>query len=75
MSEDPKGSEGSSLRGVGIAAALSFQLIVATLLGFFLGHWLDGVFHSGPWLTVSGVILGIGAGFWGIYHLSRILLR
>lgn len=62
-------------RGVGVALMLSFQLTVSVLLGYLLGHWLDGLTNDGPWLSVTGVLIGVGAGFFGIYHLSRVLMK
>ena len=34
------------------AVSLGFLFPVAIALGFFLGRWLDGVFHTWPWLTI-----------------------
>jgi F0F1-type ATP synthase assembly protein I len=72
---EPNQKSGSAFRGVGVAAALGAQLILAIVLGFLLGHWLDGVFHIAPWLTIAGVILGIVAGFMGLFHLSKVLMK
>ncbi|MDA8066172.1 MAG: AtpZ/AtpI family protein [Thermaerobacter sp.] len=62
-------------RGVGVAFTLSFQLAASVLLGYLLGQWLDSLLHTAPWLTVAGVLTGVVAGFVGLYHLSRVLLR
>lgn len=72
---EPSKENGSAFRGVGVAAALAAQLVLSIFLGFLLGHWLDNVFHAGPWLTIIGVVLGIVAGFMGLFHLSRILSK
>lgn len=71
----PEKKSGSGVRGVGVAVALSAQLVLAIVLGFLLGHWLDHVFHTSPWLTIVGVLVGIGAGFLGLFRLSRVLSR
>ena len=73
--DEPDKKSGSALRGVGVAAALSTQLIVSVVLGFLLGRWLDGVLHTGPWLTIAGVMVGIVAGFVGLFQLSRALSK
>ena len=72
---EPDNQRGSTFRGVGIAAALSGQLVLSIVAGFFLGHWLDGVFRTTPWLTIGGVIVGIVAGFVGLFRLSRALSK
>lgn len=73
--DEPDKKSGSTFRGVGVAAALSAQLIVSIVLGFLLGHWLDGVFNTGPWLTVVGALVGIVAGFVGLFQLSRVMSK
>jgi ATP synthase protein I len=73
--DEPDNKRGSAFRGVGVAAALSAQLIVSVVLGFLLGRWLDGMFHTGPWLTIVGVLVGIVAGFVGLFQLSRVLSK
>ena len=50
-------ARGYELVGVGIT------LVVATLLGYLGGAWLDGKLHTGPWLGVVGLLLGAAGGF------------
>lgn len=70
------GSDGRTVaKSIAIATTLGLQLVVSVVLGFLLGQWLDGLLHTTPWLTIVGVVVGVGAGFFGIYHLSRILLK
>ncbi|MCY0898697.1 MAG: AtpZ/AtpI family protein [Firmicutes bacterium] len=71
---DPNERRQSAFRGVGVAAALAAQLVVAIVLGYGIGHWLDGRLHTAPWLTIIGVLMGIVAGFVGLFQLSRVLL-
>lgn len=73
--DDRDHRRGSAFRGVGIAAVLSAQLAFSIVAGFLLGHWLDGVFRTAPWLTIVGVLLGIVAGFIGLFRLSRVLSK
>ncbi len=62
-------------RSIAIATTLAIQLVVSVVLGFLLGQWLDGLLHTTPWLTIVGVVVGIGAGFYGLYRLSQVLLK
>ncbi|PSR24570.1 AtpZ/AtpI family protein [Sulfobacillus thermosulfidooxidans] len=55
--------------------ALSIQLVFSVIIGVLLGQWLDRVLHTAPLFTVLGVLLGIGAGMYGVYHLARVLLK
>ncbi|NMP21011.1 AtpZ/AtpI family protein [Sulfobacillus sp. DSM 109850] len=58
---------------MGMAAAMATQLVLAIVLGFLLGHWMDGLLHTSPWLTIVGVLAGIVAGFVGLFHLSKVM--
>lgn len=70
------GSKGRTVaRSLAIATTLGFQLVVSVVLGFLLGQWLDRLLHTTPWLTLIGVVVGIGVGFYGLYRLSRVLLK
>jgi ATP synthase protein I len=48
---------------------------VAVCLGLFAGHWADRRWHTEPWLTLVGVVIGVAAGFRELYRLSKKALR
>jgi F0F1-type ATP synthase assembly protein I len=54
-------SKGSSLRSAGMLLAIPTLLIVAPLVGGWIGSWLDRRFKSSPWLLILGLILGFVA--------------
>jgi ATP synthase protein I len=56
--------------GLVYAAVLSFVLSTVTMLG--LGWALDRWLGTGPWLVVTGIVLGAGIGF---YQFIRLLSR
>ncbi len=56
-----------------IAAAL--QLVVAVILMFFLGNWLDGKFGTAPWLMMTGLMVGFGAGFFAFLRSVQKMAR
>ncbi len=70
---DPKRENDSyrSLRSAGILLAIPTLLIVAPLVGFFLGSWLDRRFHSAPWIAAVGLILGFVAAGRETYLIYR----
>ena len=53
--------------GVAYAAALTLFFTVATCLG--LGYLLDYWLHTGPWLLVTGIVVGSAV---GLYEFVRI---
>lgn len=42
----------------------SWQLAGSVTLWTLVGWWLDKKLHTGPWLLVSGALLGIAVGFY-----------
>ena len=49
----------SGLRTAGYLLAIPGLLIVAPLVGFFAGRWLDGRFGTLPWLSLAATPLWI----------------
>ena len=62
----------SSYRKAGPYIDASWQLAGAVGLGTLAGWWLDKKLATGPWLLVTGALLGIGIGF---YTFFRILMN
>jgi ATP synthase protein I len=48
---------------------------VAVCLGLFAGRWADHHWHTEPWLTLLGVLVGVASGFRELYRLSKKALR
>ena len=47
---------------------LGFEIVVPIVLGLLLGLWLDGRWGTRPWLALTGVLLGIAAGFFNFFR-------
>lgn len=48
---------------------------VSVALCLYAGYWLDGRFHTKPWFSVAGVLLGVATGFVELYRVSKKALR
>jgi F0F1-type ATP synthase assembly protein I len=59
------------LRTAGLLLAIPTLLIVAPLVGFFLGSWVDRRLKTSPWLTIIGLILGFVAAGRETYLIYR----
>ncbi len=57
----------SPLRFIGVGA----ELVAPVLVGVFGGRWLDERFGTGPWLLLTGAILGAVAGM--VNFVRRVL--
>jgi ATP synthase protein I len=56
---------------LGIYGAIGFQLAISVVVGVMVGRWLDARWATTPWLTIVGMILGSGAGFWNLIRLLK----
>jgi F0F1-type ATP synthase assembly protein I len=71
--QDGDDSVASAYRKAGPYIDASWQLVGAIGLGSLLGWWLDGRFHTSPWLLVAGSLFGIGAGFYLFFKILMTL--
>lgn len=72
MPEPPRNEQKySALRSASILLAIPTLLIVAPLVGGWLGAWLDGRFKTSPWLLILGLILGFFAAGRETYLIYR----
>lgn len=65
---DPKPSKGNNLSGSGQALRAGTDLVVALVVGGFLGYWIDHWLGTKPWGMIIFFFLGFAAGFLNIYR-------
>jgi ATP synthase protein I len=56
--------EPSLLRFVGQIGILGWIIVVPTLVGMFVGRWLDHRFGTGIFWSAALLVLGVTLGFW-----------
>jgi len=59
------------IRSAGLLLAIPTLLIVAPLVGFWIGDWLDRRFRTGPWLGLAGLVVGFAAAGRETYQIYR----
>ncbi len=59
------------LRIVGVLSTVGIAMVAATMIGLYIGRWLDNRFGTSPWLTAVFLLLGIVAGFRNLYQTAR----
>jgi ATP synthase protein I len=65
--DEQKKNGATLVRAVAVGTSVSTELAVTVVLGYYGGTWADARFHTGgPWLMLSGVLLGLAAGILGI---------
>ena len=58
-------------RAAGDAITLGIVFPACIVVGYFLGKGADRLFGSAPYGSYVGGALGIIAGFWNLYRISR----
>lgn len=59
------------IRMLGVLSTVGLTMVFATVIGLFLGLWLDGRFGTSPWLTGLFLLLGIFAGFRNLFIYAK----
>ncbi len=67
--EKPTRFEG--LRTAGLLTAIPVLLIVAPLLGAYIGRWLDEKLGTAPWLLALGLLAGFVAAGRQVYLIYQ----
>jgi ATP synthase protein I len=52
-------------------SAVGLEVAVALFVGYFGGRWLDGHFDTAPYLTYTGLLVGLIAGHKSLWTLAR----
>lgn len=63
------------IKSIGFLSGIGISLVASTLIGLFMGYYLDRWLKTGPWLTLLFLGFGIVAGFRNIFILTRRELR
>lgn len=63
------------IRMAGVLSTVGITLVVATVIGYFLGLFLDRIFGTSPWLMILFLLFGIAAGFKNLYDQARKIIR
>lgn len=59
------------LRVIGTLSTVGITLVVSTVIGYYMGFYLDKLFGTSPWLTVVFLMFGIAAGFKNLFTAAR----
>ena len=51
-------------------SSLGLALVIATMMGFGLGVYVDHRFHTNPWGSLVGLLLGLASGFYTLVKES-----
>ena len=57
---------------IGQLSTIGMSFVLALVLGFGAGYWLDGVLGTKPWLSFIGFFLGLAAGVLNVYRVLKL---
>ena len=60
---------------IGQLSTIGMSFVLAIVLGFGAGFWLDGVFGTKPWLSFIGFFFGLAAGVLNVYRVLQLSNR
>jgi ATP synthase protein I len=55
--------------------SVGIEMGVATLIGWWIGSWLDKEFDTYPWLSLVFLLIGVAAGFKGLFRAAKQSMR
>ena len=73
--EGDRRGRGSQLRVAVSYSTIGLEMVLATLLGYWIGSTLDGRLATSPWLTALFVADRLGAAIRRIVRVVRRVLR
>jgi ATP synthase protein I len=59
------------IRMLGVLSTVGITLVAATVIGYFIGFYLDRLFGTSPWLTILFLLFGIAAGFKNLFDQAK----
>ncbi|MDD3653242.1 MAG: AtpZ/AtpI family protein [Desulfotomaculaceae bacterium] len=72
--KDKRSNQNQAFQTLGMASAISAEIAIMTVAGYYCGQFLDRKFDTGPWLMLAGVLIGLVMGFIAIFKtLQRFL--
>ena len=57
---------------IGQLSTIGMSFVLALVLGFGAGYWLDGTLGTRPWLSFIGFFLGLAAGILNVYRVMKL---
>jgi ATP synthase protein I len=64
-------SSADTMRTVGALSTIGFAFVLAIVIGFGFGYFLDSRLGTSPWLSILFFFLGLAAGVLNVYRTMR----
>ena len=57
---------------IGQLSTIGMSFVLALVLGFGAGYWLDNALGTRPWLSFLGFFFGLAAGILNVYRVMKL---
>ena len=61
-----------TIRLIGQLSTVGFSFVIAIVLGFAAGYFLDTRLGTSPWLSLIGFFVGLAAGVLNVYRVMQL---
>jgi len=68
-------SSAESMRAIGALSAVGFAFVLAIVIGFAFGYFLDSRLGTSPWFSIVFFFLGLAAGILNVYRTMKNVWR
>ena len=68
MADNWRKQQADTYRALGTVGAVGMAFVLAIVMGFWIGHVLDGWLGTSPWLTLLFFFFGLAAGVVNVYR-------
>ncbi|ABZ83478.1 conserved hypothetical protein [Heliomicrobium modesticaldum Ice1] len=63
------------LKAFALASTIGAEFAASVFIGFTAGRYADKAWGTDPWLMLTGVLLGVAGGFFGVYYLVTAFFK
>lgn len=53
------------------SSAVGLEMGISVVVGLLGGRWLDDKAGTAPWLMITGLLMGVFAGFRGLFRVAK----
>ena len=75
LRKNQSGSLADSFRTIGALSTVGISFVLAIVIGFACGYYLDKWLGTGPWLLLVVTVFGLVAGITNVYRTAGRFLK
>lgn len=68
-------SSADTMRTIGALSTIGFAFVLAIVIGFGFGYFLDSRLGTSPWLSMVFFFVGLAAGVLNVFRTMKYVLK